>query len=186
MKKLFILWLFVLFLSGCQAFPPPSNIFKKVFTTKTNSRYYEKKARYLVNKLTRQMEEENSNLVINKVAVLDLVDHTGRVSELGRYISLKIANEISKKNYFKMASRGDLLDAMNRLHIGFNSFETSFPKKLGAILQIEAVIAGKIIDLGTNLDVNVNSIDIKTGEIIASASESVARSDFATAMLRRY
>mgnify|MGYP001384766660 CR=1 FL=1 len=81
MKKLLPLWLAVLLLSGCETFSQSSKIFNKIFSPKTNSRYYEKKARYLVDQLIRQMEEETSNLVINKVAVLDLVDHTGRVPE---------------------------------------------------------------------------------------------------------
>lgn len=41
-------------------------------------------------------------------------------------------------------------------------------------------------NIGTNLDVNVNSVAVKTGEVIASASESFARSNFAMEMLRRY
>gem|GEM_PF-2083237 len=36
------------------------------------------------------------------------------------------------------------------------------------------------------MDVNLNFVDIRIGEIIASASESIARNDFATEMLRKY
>ncbi len=186
MKKIVILWLSVLLLSGCGIFPLPSEILNKAFTPENNTRYYEKKAYHLVKQLIRQMDEENSNLAINRIAVMDLVDHTGRVPELGRYISLKIANEISKNKYFKLTPRGDLLGTMNRLRTGSNNFEVSTLNELGDALKIEAIIVGKIIDLGTNLDVNVNSVDIKTGEIIASASTSIARSDFATEMLRKY
>ena len=81
-----------------------------------------------------EREEESSNFIINKVAVLDLVDHTGKVSALGRYISLKIANEISKNKYFKLTPRGDLLVAMNRLRTGFSSFEVSTLNELGDAL----------------------------------------------------
>ena len=61
----------------------------------------------MVNHLIDQIEreEESSNFIINKVAVLNLVDHTDKVSELGRYISLKRANEISKNEYFKLTPR---------------------------------------------------------------------------------
>ena len=100
---------------------------------------------------------------------MDLVDRTGKVSELGRYISFKIANEISKKKYFKLTPRADLLVAMNRLRTGFSSFEVSTLSELGDVLEIEVIIAGRIIDLSTNLDVNLNFIDIRIGEIIASA-----------------
>ncbi len=85
---------------------------------------------------------------------MDLVDRTGKVSELGRYISFKIANEISKKKYFKLTPRADLLVAMNRLRTGFSSFEVSTLSELGDVLEIEVIIAGRIIDIGTNLDVN--------------------------------
>ncbi len=175
-------------LSGCGTFPSFSHSLKRIFDSKTNTRYYEKKTHLLVNQLIDQIEidEESSDFVINKIAVLDLVDRTGKVSDLGRYISLKIANEISKNKYFRLTPRRDLLDAMNRFDIEFNNFEVSALKELGEALEIEAIIAGRIIDIGTNLDLNVNSINIKTGEIIASASQSIARSDFATEMLRKH
>jgi len=67
-----------------------------------------------------------------------------------------------------------------------NNIEVSALRELGEALEIEVIIAGRIIDIGTNLDVNVKSIDIRTGEIIASASESLVRSDFATEMLQKY
>ena len=79
-----------------------------------------------------------------------------------------------------------MLVAMNRLRTGFSSFEVSTLNELGDALEIEVIIAGRIIDIGTNLDVNLNCIDIRAGEIIASASESIARNDFATEMLRKY
>ena len=89
--------------------------------------------------------------------------------ELGRYISLKIANKISKNKYFKLTPRGDLLVAMNRLRTGFSSFEVSTLNELGDALEIGVIIASRIIDIGINLDVNLNFIDIRIGEIIASA-----------------
>ncbi len=178
----------VLLLSGCGTFSLLSDGIKKVFDSKTNTRYYEKKSRFIVNQLIDQIEieEESSNFIINKVAVLDLVDRKGKVSELGRYISLKIVNEISKNKHFRLVPRRDLLNTMNRFGIELNNIEVSALRELGEALEIEVIIAGRIIDIGTNLDVNVKSIDIRTGEIIASASESLVRSDFATEMLQKY
>lgn len=186
MNKFITLGLVVAFLSGCELSLRPPKYLGKIFSTNTNSRYYEKKVRFLVNQLIDQIESIDINNGIKKVAVMDLVDYKGRVPELGKYISLKIMNEISKNKYFKLMERSYLLRTMNRLNLNLESFTDSLSKELGEALQIETIIAGKIIDLGTNLDINLNFIDVKTGLIIASASESLARSNFAVEMLRQH
>ncbi len=122
----------------------------------------------------------------NKVAVMDLVDRDGRIPVLGRYLSMKIVNNISKHQFFKLVQRGDLVNALKRLNGDFDNFDASLSQELGKALHIEAIITGKIIDLGTNLDINLHSINVKTGEVIASASVTIARSNFAMEMLRKY
>lgn len=186
LRRLAALCLAVLFLAGCGTAIRTPKFLDKLLLQKTNSRYYEKKVYRVVKQLVEQMEDETMNYRVKKIAVLDIVDRTGRVPELGRYISLKIVQEISINNYYKLAPRADLMNTMERLNTGFNDFDFTLSKKIGNALQIEAIIAGKIIDLGTNLDLTVNTIDVKNGEIIASASESLDRSGFATEMLRRY
>lgn len=187
MKKLSIICLaLILLLPACEISLYPPRGLSKIFATKTNSHYYENKARLLVADIVAQMEQETFYHPVRKVAVFDLIDHQGRVPELGRFISSKIVSEISKNNYFKVAQRGDLISATNRFHISPDNLDVSSSVELRDALQVEAVITGKIIDLGTNLDISINSIDVNTGEIIASASESLARSSFATEMLQKY
>ena len=64
--------------------------------------------------------------------------------------------------------------------------KANFLTKMGEILNAEAVITGKITDLGTNLDIQLVLIDIVTGEVIASASEPLNRTKFAVEMLRHF
>ena len=59
-------------------------------------------------------------------------------------------------------------------------------KNLGKALQSEAILTGKITDLGTNLDVHLSLTDVVTGEVIASATENLNRTKFAVEMLRRH
>ena len=186
MKKILILGLIVFLLSGCGFVTSSTKVVSKIFTVKTNSRYYERKTGSLVDQLVDQMKTDDLNSEIHKVAIMDLANHNGRISVLGRFISLKIMHQFSKKKYFKLVQRGDLLRVVERLNISQDIFDISSSKKLGNALHVEAIISGRIIDLGTNLEVSLNSINIRTGEIIASASESFSRSNFAVQMLRKF
>lgn len=186
MKKLFLLGLSIVLLSGCEISLYPPRFLNDILTTKTNSGYYERKVRGLVDQLVRQMKSKRNSKITNKVAVMDLADRNGQISLLGRYLSMKIVHNISINKHFKLAQRGDLVNALDRLDGDFDSFDLSLTRELGNVLKIEAIITGKIIDLGTNLDVNLSSIDVKTGEVIASASGVLARTNFALEMLKKY
>lgn len=186
MKKLLALGLSIVFLSGCEFSIYPPRFLNEMLTTRTDSGYYERKVRGLVNQLVRQMKAKNKSKITKKVAVMDLADRNGQIPLLGRYLSMKIVHNISKNKYFKLAQRGDLVNAMDRLDGDFDSFDLSLSRELGNVLKIEAIITGKIIDIGTNLDVNLTSIDVKTGEIIASATGVLARTNFAMEMLGKF
>ena len=59
-------------------------------------------------------------------------------------------------------------------------------RKMGKALQSQALITGKITDLGTNIDVHLTLTDVMSGEVIASATEHLTRTKFAVEMLRHH
>jgi hypothetical protein len=57
---------------------------------------------------------------------------------------------------------------------------------LGKSLDSQAILTGKITDLGTNIDMHLTLTDIVTGEVVSSATQHLNRTKFAVEMLRQH
>ena len=181
-KTFFALTAFI-FLSACEIYMAPSNFVKKVFKSESDSGYYRSRARTLVKKLTRKVEEYE----INKVAVIDLVDENGQVPVLGDYLAQRLVEEMTHNETFRVAQKGEVKEVLTRLELEPSLFYAKEEtQKIGESLKAQALVNGKITDLGTNLDVQLIMTDITTGEVISSATESLNRTKFAVEMLRHF
>jgi hypothetical protein len=182
-NKLSIFLIVVIFITGCELYIAPSDFLAKALKIQSDSGYYRDKARKLMSKLTQNVSEYE----INKVAVIDLVDEDGRVPILGEYFSSRIVEDITHRKIFRVAQKGEIEEALSQLEVSPSLFYSrEVTQKVGEILNAEAIINGKITDLGTNLDIQLVLVDIVTGEVIASASEDLNRTKFAVEMLRHF
>ena len=181
--QLSIFLIIVIFMAGCELHIAPSDFLSKALKTQSDSGYYRDKAHKLIKNLTKNVTEYE----INKVAVIDLVDEDGRVPILGEYLSSRIVEDITQRKVFRVAQKGEIEEALSQLEVAPSLYYTrDVTQKMGEILNAEAIINGKITDLGTNLDIQLVLIDIVTGEVIASASEPLNRTKFAVEMLRHF
>ena len=57
---------------------------------------------------------------------------------------------------------------------------------LGESLDSQAILTGKMTDLGTNIDMHLTLTDVATGEVISSATQHLKRTRFAVEMLRQH
>jgi len=53
-------------------------------------------------------------------------------------------------------------------------------------MNAQALVMGKLLDIGANIDVHIALVDIASGEVIASASEQLIRTRSAVELLRHY
>ena len=188
MKKLFYLLIVSVFISGCEVKLGPSQFWDKIFRTQTDSNYYKNKSENLIQALTADVAEYE----INKVTVMDLVDEDGKPPVLGEYLSSRIVEAITKKYFFKdkifrVAQKGEVQSVMKQLNLQPSySYNREEIRKMGKALKSQALITGKITDLGTNIDVHLTLTDVMSGEVIASATEHLTRTKFAVEMLRHH
>ena len=181
-KTLIALTVFI-FLSSCEIYMAPSNFMRDVFKFKSDSGYYRSRARILVKKLTGKVDEYE----INKVAVIDLVDENGKVPVLGDYLAQRLVEEMTRDQSFRVAQKGEVKEVLSQLDLQPSLFYAKEDtQKIGESLKAQAIVNGKITDLGTNLDVQLVMMDITTGEVIASATEPLNRTKFAVEMLRHF
>ena len=188
-RKLFYLLIISIFMSGCEVKLGPSQFWSKVFRTQTDSNYYKNKSEDLVNYLTENIEEYE----INKVTVMDLVDENEESPILGEYLSSRVVEAITKKYYFRadkifrVAQKGEVNAVMKNLNLKPSySYNKEEIRNMGKALKSQALITGKITDLGTNIDVHLTLTDVMSGEVIASATEHLTRTKFAVEMLRHH
>ena len=189
MQKLFYLLIISFIISGCEVKLGPSQFWSKVFRTQTDSNYYKNKSEDIVNYLTQNVEEYE----INKVTVMDLVDENDESPILGEYLSSRVVEAITKKYYFRsdkifrVAQKGEVNAVMKSLNLKPSySYNKEEIRNMGKALKSQALITGKITDLGTNIDVHLTMTDVMSGEVIASATEHLTRTKFAVEMLRHH
>ena len=188
-RKLFYLFIISFFISSCEVKLGPSQFWSKVFRTQTDSNYYKNKSEDLVNYLTENIEEYE----ISKVTVMDLVDENEESPILGEYLSSRVVEAITKKYYFRadkifrVAQKGEVNAVMKNLNLKPSySYNKEEIRNMGKALKSQALITGKITDLGTNIDVHLTLTDVMSGEVIASATEHLTRTKFAVEMLRHH
>ena len=171
----------VIIFSGCS----------KQIAVVTDAKYYEGKIDILTEQLLKSIPKEKveakEGKLINRVAVMDFVNSNGRVSALGKYLGSKLSETIIEKNYFKVAQRGEVLDALKNSNIIFTGvMNNETIKKLGEKLKVDAVFFGEIVDLGTNIDVNIKFILVKDGEMLSAASIDIERTKSAVNLMETY
>ena len=170
-------------LAGCEVKFGPSNFWDKWFKPETDTEYYQDKSEDLVDAITRDVEEYE----INKVVVLDLVDNKDKVPILGQYMANRVVEAMTRNKTFRVAQRGEVMETLNQLDLKPSFKYTSDEiQRLGKALNAQALVIGKLLDIGANIDVHIALVDIASGEVIASASEQLIRTRSAVELLRHY
>ncbi|MBT5028070.1 MAG: hypothetical protein HOL15_11190 [Nitrospinaceae bacterium] len=187
-KKIICLLTLSFFITGCEVKMAPSHFWAKLFRTQTDSNYYKGKSEDLIKALTENVAEYE----INKVTVMDLVDEENQAPILGEYFASRVVEAITKKYYFqdkifRVAQKGEVNAVMEQLNLHpsylYNKEEI---RQMGKALNSQAIITGRITDLGTNIDIHLTLTDVMSGEVIASATEHLTRTKFAVEMLRQH
>lgn len=167
MKRFALLGLLVLALAGGCAkkdVPPPA----------TDSGYFNKKMSQLAIDIT-----SNSSRQVRKAAVMDFVNAGGSTSQLGRYVTNKFQAIVVERKLFQTPSKGQVTEALNKTGVNYNgTLDAASAKKLADELGVSALIVGIISDLqkGSDIDLLVQMIDARSGNVISAASTSFRRS----------
>ena len=182
-KRSLYLLITLLALSACEVHMAPSDYWRRAFSTQTDSEYYQSKAKELVTRVLGVAGEYD----INKVGVIDFVDESGKVPVLGEYMAGRVTAEVANKRPMRVTQQGEVKDVLSKLGLSASQLYTKNDiKKIGEGLGSQALLTGKITDLGTNIDILVTMIDVASGEVIASATGNLTRTKFAVEMLRHY
>ena len=186
--RTFYLILFIILLSACELRMAPTEYWSKLFRTQTDSSYYQGKSETLANQIAKDIEDYE----INTITVMDFVDEGNRTSILGEYLASRVVEAFTDRSLFQdrifhVTQKGEVNEVLQQLNLQHNYlYAKNDLEALGKSLNSEAILTGKITDLGTNIDMHLTLTDIVTGEVISSATQHLTRTKFAVEMLRQH
>ncbi len=114
------------------------------------------------------------------VAVADFVTEQGKITQLGRVVTDKMISVLVKSGKFSVLER-DLIDrVVDEQKFQLSPFaDENSAAEFGKILGAEAIITGKLSDLGSAYYLSTRVIDVTTGSLLTSAdAELDKRSDW--------
>ena len=186
--RIFYPILLLTLLAACEVRMAPTEYWSKLFRTQTDSHYYQGKSENLTNQIAQDIEEYE----INKITVMDFVDEGNRISILGEYLSSRVVEAFTDRSLFQdrtfhVTQKGEVNETLQQLNLQHNYlYAKNDLEALGESLGSQAILTGKITDLGTNIDMHLTLTDVATGEVISSATQHLKRTKFAVEMLRQH
>lgn len=140
----------------------------------TNADYFSIRTRYVYEQL-----RSNQSKPIRKAAVLDFANPDGRISELGRFLTLKFQEQALADKGFKVVPDGQVREALTRLAIPIGKPLTREQvQTLSIDLGADTLITGVVSDLqkGADVDLTVKAVSSPGGDLVSAASVSIYRS----------
>ena len=104
---------------------------------------------------------------INKIAIMDYTDVSGKKDLIGDYIVEEITLELFLKENFQIIEREQIDYAINEQKLTNSGLtDPNSAIKIGNILSADAIIIGTIVDIAKSIIINTKAISSETGEIL--------------------
>ena len=95
---------------------------------------------------------------INKIAIMDYTDVSGKKDLIGDYIVEEITLELFLKENFQIIEREQIDYAINEQKLTNSGLtDPNSAIKIGNILSADAIIIGKIVEIAKSIIINTNS-----------------------------
>lgn len=150
----------------------------------TDSKYFLGKVSRLADSLIKQAVRHP-----RRAAIMDFVNANGKTSQFGKYLTSKFTEISVEKNLFVTPAEGEISKSLKQLNLAYNgTVDGMSAKKLGETLNCDAIIVGTVSDLqkGSDVDLTVKMIDVKTGVVVSASSASFLRSKQVSSMLENF
>jgi len=147
---------------------------KEISPPVTDSNYFNDKMEWLATDVMANLSKK-----VRRVAVLNFVNSDGRTSRLGSIVTRKFFEVAVRRNLFQMPSEGQVAESITRLALSYaGTMDKISAGKLGEALGADALIVGVIADLqkGSDVDLSIQILETRTGNVISAASISFYRS----------
>ncbi|WP_139164049.1 hypothetical protein [Desulfoluna spongiiphila] len=136
-----------------------------------------------ISTLSTQVAKQLTRRRIRRVAVKEFTRIDGKRKQLEKYLEMEVSDKLFKTGYFTVV-RSEMLDATGEDSI-LGLVESAVTKnsdikeedarKVGRALNIDAIVVGHTVVLGSAVKLSIQLISTSTGSVFGSASAMIAK-----------
>jgi len=136
---------------------------------------FDKKLSELANQLATKLSDKGKA----KIAVWDFTDLDGNVSNLGKYVSENLSVYLTNATgNIKVVDRNHLNTILKEHQLKSDGFiDVKTAKQLGKIIQVGAIVTGKITIFSNAINLTMKVLDTETADIIAASANNLPLND---------
>jgi curli biogenesis system outer membrane secretion channel CsgG len=138
-------------------------------------------ARPAVNGLTAEVARVAGSLAPSldgqTVAVLDLADLRGQVTQLGTYVSEQLTTELVRSGQARVLERKQVLQVLEELNLRKADLSTSEVALAGEQLGANVIVVGSAAAVGRNVEGNVRAVRVNGAALLAADRFTAAAPD---------
>jgi TolB-like protein len=123
-------------------------------------------------------------LTHRRLTVGDFTDIDGEASEEGKLLAEQITTRLSRVEGLRLVERRQLNQILGEQKLSLTGITVEEGRKIGQILNVDAIVTGTIADLDDHQEINARLIDAATGEIHCAVSHRRAYSQRAKEVAR--
>ncbi len=111
---------------------------------------------------------------IVKIATVDFVDLQGRSTELGRFLSEQLSDELVNEPGIRVLDRANIKSILEEHKLSEEGLvKQENAVKLGQFAGVDAILIGRITTLDNTIVLNVKALSVKTSQIVAAAKANI-------------
>ena len=169
MKREFLIFIVIIFLTGCASSTKKSpQIVKKNSTIMNLNEGLESLTKDIIFSLTKNKKR--------KIAVIPFSNLNNRVTPFGKYVSEELTTRLFKTDKFQVIERNLLGKIMKEHKLNDSGLiDENSAKEIGKILGVDAITSGTVSDLGENIKINARIISTQTGSLLSVASAKILK-----------
>ena len=112
----------------------------------------------------------------SKIAVVQFTNLDGSVSEFGAFIAEEMTTRLYQAGTFRVVERELLRQVMTEHELATTGlFDEESAKELGKLLGVDAITAGSVTDLGSEVRINSRLIATETGSVFSAAAVTLPK-----------
>lgn len=111
-----------------------------------------------------------------KIAVIEMSDLDGKITNLGKYLSEELITRLFLTKKYDVVERQMLNKVLEEHQFNVSGLvDTNTAKQLGKLLGVDSICSGTITDLVDSIKINARLISTETGSVFAVASVEVQK-----------
>jgi TolB-like protein len=120
--------------------------------------------------IIKDIIEHKEKIQNGKIVVYEFVNISGRAIPEGKLLSERLTTKLARTGEFNIIERTRLDAALKEMRLSFSGImDEKTAIKAGEILGAQAVVTGTLARVGDKFEINVRTIDVKTGSIITGS-----------------